>query len=95
MPEGIKIVLSEQQIVEMEPEEKLNTLVRIAVSNHSQIATLNEILTGNGTPEKGLCVRVSKMKTSLDKLWGVVLGGGAVMMVIIALVKFLVFEGGK
>ena len=91
--EKIKIGFNENDLICMEPEEKINTLVRLSVSTYQQVGTLNKLIVGNGDPQNSVCGRLDNLTTRLNILWGVVLGAGTVIVTVIGIIKFIVSGG--
>ncbi len=66
MSESIKIDFNYSDIINMTEEEKLNTLLKIAFSNHTLLMDHGKILFGNG--EAGLCDTVRENRKGIKIL---------------------------
>lgn len=78
--EPVKIELNEADIAKKTDSEKLDTLIKIAFSNHEQLIKQGLILFGNGDPTKGLCHQVAYQGKFVKWVVGVgsALGAGAI-----------------
>lgn len=69
MIDELKIVLSEDDIRAMSVEEKMNLLIKVAFANRNDLIDQGILLTGNGTPEHGLCSKVAAISLHVKGLW--------------------------
>jgi hypothetical protein len=67
MDEAIKIGYDKERMMRMSMDEKLNLLIEIAFSNHSDISLHRRLLLGNG--DEGICDVVRGQKRGLMALW--------------------------
>jgi hypothetical protein len=87
--EPVKIELNEEDLKGKTDSEKLDTLIKIAFSNHEQLLKQGLILFGNGNPEKGLCHQVAYQGKFVKWVVGVgsFIGAGAIGMLTSHLLK--------
>lgn len=91
--DGVNITYTENEIIGMEPEEKLNTMVKLTLSTNEQVKKMNSLLVGtNGNMKDSVCGKIDNLTTRLNVLYGIVMGAGTVILVIIGIIKFLIRE---
>ena len=71
MVNPIKVEMEIQDVLQMDVDQKLSALVKIAFSNHAQLTEQGKILFGNGEPKKGLCHKVAFQGALLQWMIGI------------------------
>jgi len=80
MIDELKIVLTEDDIQKMSPDEKMNLLIKVAFANRNDLIGQGVLLTGNGSPEHGLCAKVAGISLHVKGLWLTMTGGGGIIL---------------
>jgi hypothetical protein len=71
--DGIKIPITEDDLLEMSDSDKLNMLVKVALMNRQDLDAQRKILVGNGEPSKSLCGKMDSVRLQLKALWCVII----------------------
>lgn len=77
----INVELSEEDILKMSMEEKINCLLKIAFMNRNTLADHDKIFYGNG--KKGLVPLMQGHGYYLAGLWATVIGGGGILIAVV------------